>query len=136
MTDAMGNVDHWTFDAAGNLISGMNSRNQYISYSYDTGGRLAQKLLPDGSRVSFVYDTRGNLSSMTDTTGTTQYTFDSQTDKLTKLETPDGHWLSFTYCTCGRRSSSQSAVDFSAQLLTLRTTGQLPSGSGNRLAPR
>ena len=76
-----------------------------VSIQWDSDGNLTRKSYADGTHVDYTYDTRGNLTSATDSTGTTTFTYYAN-DYLTRIDYPGGQWLAFTYDAGGRCSSS------------------------------
>jgi RHS repeat-associated protein len=69
-----------TYDAAGNVKTSKDARGQTTSYLYDELNRRVKATHADGSVITFVYDQgtngKGRLTSMTDPTGTTSWTYD------------------------------------------------------------
>ena len=87
---------------------------------------------PDGTQDTFTYDSHNNLVSMTDSTGTTTFAYDSA-DRLTKVTYPDGEFLAYTYNDLGQRTEMQDQTGFTVNY-HYNTLGQLSSlsdGSGN-----
>jgi RHS repeat-associated protein len=118
MTDALGNITSYGYDANGNQISVVppsplgqttivpdglsrtssvtDGKGQNTSYSYDQLDRITQVLFngastctpSTGNCISYVYDDDGNRASMTDNTGTTNYYYDTM-NRLTTQSLPD-----------------------------------------------
>jgi RHS repeat-associated protein len=70
-----------TYDAAGNVLTSRDARGQTTTYLYDDLNRRVKATHADGSIFTFVYDQgangKGRLTSLTDTTGTTSWTYDA-----------------------------------------------------------
>lgn len=121
-----GKTSSYAYDPAGAVTSSTDPAGNTTTYSYDDAGQL--KSLSNGSAaddVSFHYDADGHRSSMTDDTGTTEYTYDrdgrltSVTDgtgnhvaygfddagRLGSLTYPDGRVVSYTYDGAGQMAS-------------------------------
>ncbi|WP_240695693.1 RHS repeat-associated core domain-containing protein, partial [Candidatus Chloroploca sp. Khr17] len=106
-----GSSEAWSYDAQGNPTARTNRRSNAIATTYDTAGRITSKTYADASTVTYTYDARGNLATAVDATGTTTFTYD-QHDYLTRIDFPQDRWLSFTYDTVGRRSTSTDQLDY------------------------
>ncbi len=111
-TNPDGTVERWTYDDAGNVDTWTNRRGDEVAYDQDAMGRLTTKSHDDGTRVTYLYDAHGNLASTTDATGTTAYSYDLATGFLMRIDYPGGRSLAFTYCTCGRRTSSTDETGY------------------------
>ena len=78
-------ITTYTYDAAGNLKTKTDAKNITVTYSYDALNRLISQTYPDTTQnVTYVYDdvTSGNkgigrLTSVTETTGSTSYEYNS-----------------------------------------------------------
>ena len=84
-----GTVERVTYDAAGNPTSSVNRRAQPTQFTFNEFGQVTQELRPDGSEIDYIYDSRQRLAEVTDTTGTTSFTYDDG-DRLTRVEYPTG----------------------------------------------
>jgi len=78
-------VGNRLIDKAGNVY-GYNDAYELVSYN----------------GTSFSYDNNGNRISKTDSTGTTNYTYDYE-NRLTRVDLPDGSWTEYKYDPLGRR---------------------------------
>ncbi len=135
--DAKGRTTSYEYDQLGNRVKRVLPLGQFETYSYDNGGRLTShtdfkgkvttftydnlnRLLsktPDPSfnqvPIAFTYNTVGQRLSMTDVSGTTTYSYDNLTGRLTSKATPQGT-LFYTNDTVGNlltlRSSSTNGV--------------------------
>jgi len=76
-----------------------------IGYDYDLNNKLLRKTYPDGDNVSYVYDANGNRISMTDSLGTSRYSYDIL-NRLTAVDGPDvDDMISYSYDAVGNRVS-------------------------------
>jgi RHS repeat-associated protein len=103
-TDPLGHTMTYTYDGAGNIATKVDSNAHMTTYGYDSDNDLIQVSYADGTSTSFNYDGVGNRLSMSDTTGTTNYTF-NQLNLLTSLTDPAGRTLSFSYDAAGNETS-------------------------------
>ena len=72
-----------------------NRRGQAIHFTYDAAGNVLTETFPDGSQDTYTYDAHENLTSATDSTGTTTLTYDAN-DRLTQITYPSGRYLKYT----------------------------------------
>jgi RHS repeat-associated protein len=84
------------YDAAGNLKSITDPLERKASYTYDTANRLTKISYSEEATpsVTVEYDADGNLTSMSDGTGESTFTYD-QLDRL--IEAKDGHGSLVSY---------------------------------------
>jgi RHS repeat-associated protein len=98
------------YDAAGNLTSLTHFNGKTTTYAYDSLNRLLSRA-PDPTTgepvVSFTYTATGKRHSMTDASGTTDYSYDS-IDRVTQKATPEGT-LNYTYDAAGHLASMTSS---------------------------
>jgi RHS repeat-associated protein len=78
-----------TFDSAGNLKTSKDARNKTATYSYDALNRVTQVVYPDQT-LTYVYDAGvngiGKISSVTDSSGSTSWTYTPQGRIATKTQ--------------------------------------------------
>ena len=71
-----------TYDNAGNLKTNTDAKGQLTTYSYDALNRLTQAVYAGGQTINYTYDQgangAGRLSSITDSTGSTAYAYDTR----------------------------------------------------------
>ena len=91
-TYADGSHYDYTYDAEGRLASRTDAKNQTTTYAYDPNGNLTNILYPDASAVVFAYDALNRKTAMTDSIGTTAYTYDA----LGNLVVEDGPFANDT----------------------------------------
>ncbi len=94
------------YTSAGSAQTSVNRRGQAVSLTYDAAGRVTQQTLADNSVVNYAYDARGNLTTITDGTKITTYTYNFATDgdRLKRVTYPGGRYLDYQYDAFGRRS--------------------------------
>ena len=97
-----GTSQQYAYDALGQVTQFINRDGQAIAYTYNASGLIQSETLPDGTQDTFTYDDHDNLVSMTDSTGTTTFAYDSG-NRLTKVTYPDGTFLQYTYNAAGQR---------------------------------
>ena len=75
-----GITSYTQYDGAGNLISQTDAKGQITAYQYDALNRLTQITYDDTSTTVYAYDVganaNGRLSSITDSSGSTSYSYD------------------------------------------------------------
>ncbi len=94
-TDALDKTEYYRYDANGN-VTGFKDRNgNIITTAYDVRNRPLSKS-SGALSVSYTYDAFDNLLSVTDSTGTTEYsyTFDNLLESVTY---PDENAMFYTY---------------------------------------
>ena len=79
-----------TFDAGGNVLTSTDARGKTTTNSYDKLNRLAKQLYADGTSATYAYDQGsngiGHLTTLTDASGTTTWTFDPRGHVLQKQQ--------------------------------------------------
>jgi len=89
-----------TFDSAGNLKTSTDARNKTATYSYDALNRVTQVVYPDQT-LTYTYDTGSNaigrLSSVTDNSGSTSWTYTPQGRIASKTQTMGARVLTVSY---------------------------------------
>ena len=133
MTDGRGKTTQYTYGAFGLLTQVTNADRKTIQYSYDLGLNLAVMIDRNGNhtrytydnrdqlltktvdetddRISYTYDEKGNRASMTDASGTSSYSYDSN-DKLLKVVKNGSAQLTYTYDAVGNVSTVTDQTDF------------------------
>src|SRR5262249_53360356 len=119
MTDKLGNVIDYTYDANGNKLTQGQGRTDYYgtgyyavdTYTYDASNRLIKKVASGGGITTTAYTPTGKRSTVTDELGRiTRYTYDAL-DRLVTTTMPDGTTQTQTYDAEARRTSSTDAAD-------------------------
>ncbi len=133
MTDGRGKTTQYAYGAFGLLTQVTNADRKTIQYSYDLGLNLAVMIDRNGNhsrytydnrdqlltktvdetddRISYTYDEKGNRVSMTDTSGTSSYSYDSN-DKLLELVKNGSAQLTYTYDVVGNVSTVTDQTGF------------------------
>lgn len=98
----------YTYDPAGNRLSTIRANGTAtllpnpVQAAYDAANEQIRFGNPLPASPNLTYDANGNLTSLTDATGTTTYTWDAQ-NQLSALAGPSGLTASFIYDAFGRR---------------------------------
>jgi RHS repeat-associated protein len=107
----------YTYDPAGNLKTRIDARGVTSTYTYDALNRVTSvvhsKSGSASETITYIYDdplvanSRGRLTKVTDTAGTTQYTYDSLGRITSKAQTVAGitKTLTYSYNTAGQLAS-------------------------------
>ena len=95
-----GSSQEYAYDATGQVTQFINRDGQPISYSYYPNGLLESESFTDGTQDTFAYNGHDNMISMSDSTGTTTFAYDSG-NRLIKVTYPDGEFLDYTYNSLG-----------------------------------
>lgn len=96
LTDPMSRSWSFTYDAGGNLLSRTTPAGKKTTYSYDPLDRLVEINYPGGPTVGIIYDENGNRLTMTDSHGTTSYTYDER-NQLTEVTNAFSQSVSYAY---------------------------------------
>ncbi|QJD85852.1 RHS repeat protein [Cohnella herbarum] len=110
------NADHktiqYSYDLGLNLAVMIDRNGNHTRYTYDNRGLLLTKTVDETSdRISYTYDEKGNRASMTDASGTSSYSFDSN-DKLLQVVKDDKVQLIYTYDAIGNISTVTDHTGF------------------------
>jgi len=136
-----------TYDAAGNVLTSTDARGITNSYTYDASDRLTLEALASGQSLTYVFDQGANgigrMTSMTDPSGSTNWTYDvyggvtqkaqhgagtTLTTTITRdglgraltMKYPSGRQLSYTYDPSGTGLLAEIAVDAAPFLTAYR----------------
>ncbi|MDR2156025.1 MAG: hypothetical protein LBE78_13555 [Burkholderiaceae bacterium] len=71
-TDPEGHVTQYGYDRANRLTSLTDANGNRTTWQRDIQGRVTAKTYPDGTKTSYAYDSAGRLSSQTDALGQTR----------------------------------------------------------------
>ena len=102
-TNALGGSAYTTYNKSGNVLTYTDYAGNVTSYTYDSLDRVSSKTNNDGT-VNYTYTADGKISSVTDSTGTTMFTYDLM-DGLTRVDYPDGNYVSYSYDNACRLTS-------------------------------
>ncbi len=94
-TDTAEATEHYAYDKIGNVIAFKDKKGQVTTNTYNNMNRLTNTATGDIS-TSYTYDTLGNQLTMTDSTGTTGYTY-VLGSRLSKITNPDTKTIEYTY---------------------------------------
>ena len=86
------------YDAAGNLTSLQDAAGRTTTYIYDPANRLKEVSYSDGKThaVAYEYNKDGAVTTMTDGSGTTKYTYD-ELERLTEAESGHKEIIKYEY---------------------------------------
>jgi RHS repeat-associated protein len=108
-TDARGLITTNTYDALNRLAKQVFGKNVSVTYAYDQGangiGHLTTMTDPSGS-TTWTYDQRGHVLTKKQKVGkitlTTAYVYDAVTGQLTAMTLPSGQVVNYQYDANGR----------------------------------
>lgn len=136
-------VTQYTYDSGGNLKTQTDSRTKTGTYTYDALNRATQLAYPDQT-ITYAYDAgtngKGRLTSVTDASGSTAWTYTAQGRVASRSETVTGttiRTLSYGYDSSGRLSTitlpSNNVIGFGytqgkVTSITLNSTTTILSG--------
>lgn len=123
-----GNVttDSYSYDAVGNRLS-----SQGVStYEYNSSNQLTST---SATATTYTYDANGNTLSKSDSTGTTQYTWDSE-NRLTQATVPGVGTTTFKYDPFGRRIQKSGPLGITNYLYDGDNLTEEVDQSGNSIA--
>jgi YD repeat-containing protein len=154
----------YTYDEAGNRLSQTDARGITTSYTYDALNRVTTISYPDSSlNITYTYDENntgqngiGRLTTMTDTSGITQYSYDLRgnltvmttirgavtlttgyiyngNDQLIKLTYPSGRSVDYDYDTASRINQVTTTDVLGTTEPLLTNINYQPFGSINHL---
>jgi RHS repeat-associated protein len=109
-----GSTAQFTYDGFGNVTSWTNRRGHTINFAYNSKNLLTTKTYTNGSNVIYTYDGHDNLQTVSDSTGTTTFTYDSA-DRGTGVFYPNGKSIQYFYNAGGQRTSMVDSTGFTVQ---------------------
>ncbi len=104
ITDALGQTEHYTYDAKGQLLLKLDKEGYLTKYGYTGCGDLNHIQYADGKEVRLSYNPLRQLEEMKDWLGTTKIQNDPL-GRAVKVQYPDGKEVSYTYGKTGERTS-------------------------------
>lgn len=105
MTDELGRVTTFAYDARGNMTSRTDALGRTTSYTYDSFGQLTKTTDPLGHARTMEYDAQGNLTAVKDALGN-RSTFEyDDIGRLTAVVDPLGRRSTFVYDALDRVTS-------------------------------
>lgn len=98
VTDPLNNQTSYSYDQDGNLLTVTDPESRTTTYGYNPGDQLTSVSYSDGTtpNVSYTYEPDGQTATMSDGTGTTNYTYDSL-DRLTNQTNGDNQQVTYGY---------------------------------------
>jgi len=125
----------YQYDSLGRLSSKTDfNRTTTTTYNYDSMDRLLSKTPQTGTGISFTYTLTGQRLSMTDPSGTTNYTSYDNRDRLKTKATPEGT-LTYTYDAHGNvLTITSSNTNGASMTYTYDALNRLASAKDNRIA--
>jgi YD repeat-containing protein len=110
VTDPLGNVTQYVYDANTRLAQIVNAQGATTSYAYDTHNNKTAITNANGRTTHFTYDGYGNVTSVTNPLGdTANFTYDVKNDILTATS-PAGGVTTFSYDGNGDLVTTQDAL--------------------------
>ncbi|CAN5278875.1 hypothetical protein BH09ACT1_BH09ACT1_26110 [soil metagenome] len=101
VTDALGGVEQFGYDAAGNTIRHTDQEGRVTRYEYDSRGDVTKETSPTGAVTTYTYSATGMLTATTDGLGrTTTYDVNAR-GFVTAAHLPDGSSVSLGYTAAG-----------------------------------
>ena len=86
-----------TYDPEGSATSFLDAGGQYDrDVTYNSSGQITCRKPSDPTQYTYTYNAHGDLLTATDSTGTTSFTYDPNTDMLTGVAYPNGTYLAFS----------------------------------------
>jgi RHS repeat-associated protein len=112
LTQPGNRIEKHAFDATGREIAKYDGNGATIKYEHDKLGRLTKKDYPTGTDTTFAYNALGLRTSMTDSTGTTEYEYDD-VGRVTSVTAPvaGGKNVSYIYTAVGTRATMTDPDD-------------------------
>lgn len=123
-----------TYDAAGNVLTSTDARGKKTTYTYDALNRPTGMTFADGTTIAYAYDQgtygKGHLTTLTDPSGTTTWSYDLHGRVLTKQQKTGGVTLTTSYSYDAATGKPSSVTYPSGRQLTYyydATSGKLAS---------
>lgn len=100
----LGNTWQYSYDPVGNLKTRLDANGALTRYSYYQDDLLAETAYPDGKTIRREYDPNHNLVRMTDSLGTSSWSYDAL-DRMTQATDALGRTLAYTYDPVGNQTA-------------------------------
>jgi RHS repeat-associated protein len=120
VTDPRGNVERFTFDAAGHVLTDTRAHGtaiaQTMTYTRDATSHAVQSTTDAlGRQTTYTYDSSGNVTNVTRLAGTvdavtTSFTYESTFQQLASVTDPLSHTTTLAYDGSGNLTSSTNAL--------------------------
>ncbi len=130
VTDAKGNlIVSYSYDAAGLLAGEVHGNGTYTTYTHDRDENLTSvvNFAPDASvnsSFTYTYNALGLVTSMTTTSGTTNYGYDSD-ERLIAVALPTSETITYQYDAMGNRvvvSDNNATTTYASNALNQYTS--------------
>lgn len=127
ITDALGNTESWTYNAAGFELTHTNKRSYTTTNTRDVNNRITRRDYPDGSYEEFTYNANGLiLTHRLQNSGTTSTTYNA-TGNVATYTDGENHTWTYTYDASGqlatvmdpRSNTTSLSYDWRGQLLSV-----------------
>lgn len=96
MTDTSG-ITKYVYDIHNRLVAVYFPNINSVIYTYNKTGNIIKIEYPDHSTLAYKYNVDNKLESVTDSTGTTAYTYYTDTGLLQTKALPNGVVITYTY---------------------------------------
>ncbi|MDE6949627.1 MAG: hypothetical protein K2P64_01710 [Lachnospiraceae bacterium] len=96
VTDALGNVERYTYDTKGQLLEKLDKEGYLTKYGYTAQGDVNRIAYADGREVKLSYNPLRQLKEMQDWLGVTKIENDAMGRAL-RVQYPDGKEVSYSY---------------------------------------
>ncbi|MFQ5740424.1 MAG: RHS repeat domain-containing protein [Acidobacteriota bacterium] len=103
-TDPLGRTVTLKRDPLSRVVEVANGRGEKITFLYSNDGQVLEKDYQGSKVASYDYDQLGRLTGMTDSWGSTLYSYDAA-GQVTKIQYPSGKKVEFAYDAAGNLSS-------------------------------
>ena len=136
MSDPLGNLITYQFDAASRQTLRIDGRGLRTSYSYDAASRLTGQQYQNGTRVTNTYDANSQRTVLSDWTGAYTSTYDPD-GRLSSVVNPAGLAITYGYDAASQRAAAESADRPLSPTSTTRRADQhldQSRGAGHELA--
>ena len=126
LTDALGNVTTYAYDAHGNLLKTTDAMGNTVTNQYNAQGMLISVTDANGGVTTYSYDAYGNVIKVVDAVGNIiTNTYDSRSRLIDTTDTY-GHHVQYTYDGLGHELTM--TADASAGETVTTTYTYLPGG--------
>jgi RHS repeat-associated protein len=92
-----------TYRSTDNRLNTISLANgDSVTYGYNDAGQVTSQTGTGVGTTTMTYATSGAIKTVTDSTGTTTYHYDPQTQQLSRIDNSNGSSISYTYDLTGR----------------------------------
>ncbi|AFY39930.1 RHS repeat-associated core domain protein [[Leptolyngbya] sp. PCC 7376] len=108
ITYADGSVEKFVSDAQGNIERYTNRRNIPIDFEHNDRGQITRIDFQDGDYIEYQYNDLGQLTVAAESRdgidSSINFTYDSETNFLERIDYPNGRFLAYEFDGAGRRT--------------------------------